>query len=50
MYVRIEKPKLNRPTPEENIAVLDKWASDTADKLNCFITSVNQRGSENDGK
>lgn len=50
MYVRIEKPKLNRPTPEENIAVLDKWVSDTADKLNCFIQAVYQREGENDGK
>ncbi len=50
MDIRIEKPKLNRPTPEENLAIVDRWISDTADKLNCFINAVNQKGSESNGK
>lgn len=37
MEIHIDKPKLDRKTPEENIALLDKWVSDTADKLNIFI-------------
>ena len=37
MRVIFDKPKLNRKTPEENIALLDKWVSDTADKLNILF-------------
>lgn len=40
MDIRIEKPILNRSTPEENIALVDQWISDTADKLNIFIEQV----------
>ena len=43
---RIDKPKLNRSTPEENIALLDKWISDTADRLNMFMTQTNRQLSE----
>lgn len=46
----IDKPKLNKPTPEENIALLDKWVSETADKLNIFITQIEKERSDNDGK
>lgn len=50
MDVRIDKPKLNRATVEENLAIVDKWIADTADKLNCFINAVNQKGSDDNGK
>lgn len=42
MNIRIERPTLNRPTEAENIALVDKWIADTADKLNMFISSVNK--------
>ena len=43
MNIRIERPTLNRKTPEENIAVIDRWIADTSDKLNMFISSVNRQ-------
>lgn len=43
MNIRIERPTLNRKTPEENMAVVDRWIADTADKLNAFISSVNRQ-------
>lgn len=47
----IDKPILNRETPEENIALVDRWISDTADKLNLFIAQIErERKSEEDGK
>ena len=46
MNIRIERPSLNRRTPEENIAILDRWVADTADKLNMFISSVNKEMEE----
>jgi len=48
MDVHIDKPILNRKTPEENIALLDRWVSDTADKLNFFIEELNKE--KEDGK
>ena len=42
MNIRIERPNLNRPSAEENIALLDRWVADTADKLNNFISQVNK--------
>jgi hypothetical protein len=49
-FVRIEKPKLNRPTPEENMALVDKWISDTSDKLNYVIQQIMRERKENDGE
>lgn len=46
----IEKPKLDKPTPEENIALVDKWISETADKLNILISQIKEERSDNDGK
>ena len=43
MNIRIERPSLNRKTTEENIALVDRWIADTADKLNVFISSVNRQ-------
>ena len=43
MNIRIERPTLNRKTPEENIALVDRWIADTADKLNIFISDVNRK-------
>lgn len=47
--IRIDRPILNRPTPEENLALVDKWISDTADKLNCLIDMLGEREAK-DGK
>ena len=49
MNIRIEKPVLNRPTPEQNLAIVDRWIADTADKLNAFIAQVNKEGVQNAG-
>ena len=42
MNIKIERPSLNRPTPEENIAIVDRWIADTCDKLNMFISQTNK--------
>lgn len=42
MNIRIERPVLNRRTPEENIALIDRWIADTADKLNEYIEQLNR--------
>lgn len=49
-FVRIEKPKLDRKTPEENIALVDKWISDTADKLNYVVQQLLRERNDNNGK
>lgn len=41
--IRIDKPKLDRKTPEENIALVDKWIAETAERLNTYIMSVNRK-------
>lgn len=47
----IEKPILDRKTPEENIAIVDRWISDTADKLNFMLAKLErEREAEEDGK
>ena len=48
--VHIEKPKLDKKTAEENLALVDRWISDTADKLNRFIADVerNKDGRQKD--
>lgn len=40
MDYRINKPILNGKTPEENIAKVDTWIADTADKLNYVLTQL----------
>ncbi len=49
MDLHIEKPKLNRPTPEENMALVDKWIADTADKLNVLILQIQRERSKDNG-
>lgn len=49
MELRIERPKLDRQTPEENLAVVDRWIADTADKLNFFIEEMNRKEGLNSG-
>lgn len=44
----IDKPMLDRKTPEENLAIVDKWIADTADKLNYFMQQVEKE--REDGK
>ena len=46
MNIRIERPTLNRKTNEENLAIVDKWISDTSDKLNAFIENINREMGE----
>lgn len=43
----IEKPKLDRKTPEENMALVDRWISDTADKLNMLIRQIESERKDN---
>ena len=43
---RIDKPILNRATPEENIAVVDTWIASTADKINYIIEALNERSTD----
>ena len=43
MNIRIDRPTLDRKTPEENIALVDRWIADTADKLNIFISDINRQ-------
>ena len=50
MDLRIEKPMLDKSTPEENLAVVDRWIADTADKFNYFIEQVNRQKGDNNGK
>lgn len=39
MDIHIERPTLNASTTEENIALVDTWIADTADKLNVALKS-----------
>lgn len=41
MDFHIERPTLNARTAEENLAKVDTWIADTADKLNLMTTSQN---------
>lgn len=43
-FIHIDKPILNRQTPEENLALVDKWISDTADKLNYYLERSREDG------
>lgn len=47
--IRIDKPVLNRPTIGENMALVDKWISDTADKMNYVIEQLNKERGKTDG-
>ncbi len=49
MDIKIERPILNGKTPEANLAIIDRWIADTADKLNFFIEQVNRERSNNGG-
>lgn len=42
MEIKIEKPMLDKATPEENMAIVHSWICDTADKMNVFIADVNR--------
>ena len=43
MDVTFEKPVLNRKTPEENIALIDKWISESTDKLKYLFHEINKQ-------
>lgn len=49
MEIHINKPILNRKTPEENLAIVDKWISETADMLNYYITQIERERKKDDG-
>lgn len=44
----IDKPMLDKKTPEENLAIVDRWIADTADKLNYFMAQMEKE--KEDGK
>lgn len=46
MSIRIDRPSLNRETDKANIALVDRWIADTADKINHFISQLNVSKSE----
>ena len=46
----ITKIKLNRPTPEENIALIDTWISQTADRINYNIENLDMNNFSNSGE
>lgn len=49
MDVHIDRPILNKNnSPEQNIAIIDRWISDTTDKLNYLIEELNKE--KEDGK
>lgn len=50
MLVHIDKPILNKTKPEENIAIIDRWMAETADKLNMFIQSVERNNNDSKDK
>ncbi len=51
MDIHIERPTLNASSPEENIAIIDTWIADTADKLNVALRSngTSSEGTESTG-
>ena len=44
MDISIERPTLNKDTSRRNLAVVDSWIADTADKLNAFFTEYKKAG------
>ena len=44
MDIIIERPTLNKNTSRRNLAVVDSWIADTADKLNAFFTAYKKSG------
>lgn len=44
MDIIIERPTLNKDTSRRNLAVVDSWIADTADKLNAFFTVYKKSG------
>ncbi|WP_165443996.1 hypothetical protein [Lachnoclostridium sp. Marseille-P6806] len=50
MNIIFEKPILNKPTPEQNIALLDTWAAETTDKLNYVLHMLKAEEKNSDNK
>lgn len=44
MDIIIERPTLNKDTSRRNLAVVDSWIADTADKLNAFFIAYKKSG------
>ena len=38
--IRINKPKLDRRKPEENLAIVERWINETADQLNVYLAQL----------
>lgn len=49
MNFHIERPELNAQTNEENIAKVDTWIADTADKLNLALSAPGSTKTESTG-
>lgn len=43
MDLHIERPELNAPNAEQNIATVDSWIADTSEKLNIALTALNTK-------
>lgn len=49
MDLHINRPTLNAPTLEQNIAIVDTWIADTTDKLNIAIEMLNKLKESKEG-
>lgn len=50
MDIHIDRPRLDKPTLEENMAIVDRWIADTSDKLNAFITLIQRERNDDVSK
>lgn len=48
MDIIIERPTLNKDTSRRNLAVVDSWIADTADKLNVFFTAYKKTSAQSE--
>lgn len=48
MDIIIERPTLNKDTSRRNLAVVDSWIADTADKLNAFFTAYKKTSAQSE--
>lgn len=38
--INIDKPILNGKTPDENLAIVERWIHKTADTLNVYLSGI----------
>ena len=48
MDIIIERPTLNKDTSRRNLAVVDSWIADTADKLNAFFIAYKKTSAQSE--